>query len=221
MKKYFVFLVLSLSFINANAGSAGRGSALYTPQEAIADSLSETLKFVGRGVPDPVRDENDEIIPGGSEYCVFKNSKVYVVHQACGADPSEEVPVMSMEVYRRTGGSVQFYAEPNSSNYSLESLGAGFRGSWKITAARTPMINGDLKLQDFFEYFNSQNRNLLNIGSCVYGKTGPGLNGNVERMVCAGMPEQSTWRDAASSVYSAPADAQFNEFHDAVRLHSR
>jgi hypothetical protein len=124
---------------------------------------------------------------------------------------------MVMEVFSRSGQSVKFYAEPNSSSYSLNSLGNSFSGSWNISYRRSPMINGDLNLTAFFEYYNSVESN-TNLGACTYGRP---MAGGDARLVCVKMPEETSFRDAASSAYSSPSTIRFNEFHDAVRFHSR
>jgi len=263
MKKYFVFLILSVGLVNVNAqvddvegeeivvtapaakhrpvpapapsraqpevdgeeaeivvtGPSRRRASIYTPQQAIEDTLSEPLTFVGRGIPDPIRDSNNVIITeGASQYCVFKNSKVYVVHQGCRPSSRQDVSVLVMEVYRRSGQSIRFYAEPNSASYSLSSIGSNFSGSWNITLQRTPAINGDLNLESFFGYMNTQNHN-TNLGSCVYGRPAA-LSGDA-RLLCVGMPEQTSFSEAAAAAYSSPSSVRFNEFHDAIRFHSR
>ncbi len=244
MKKIITFLIFSLSVVSVNAenadsandeasvatedivvvGPRARHSAtraeLYTPQEAISDTLSEPLVYVGRGIPDPIRGDNGVIITeGASQYCVFKNSKVYVIHQGCRPTAQQAVSVLVMEVFRRTGNSVRFYAEPNANTYSLSSLGSSFSGTWNIGLMRSAAISGEPNLQSFFEYYNTQNQS-TNLGSCTYGRSSSELL-REEGFLCAGMPEPTAWRDAARSIYRSPADTRFNEFHDAIRFHRR
>lgn len=198
-----------------SSGRQGRRPEIYTPQQAIADTLSEPLTFVGRGIPDPIRDDSGHAITeGASQYCVFKNSKVYVVHQGCRPNAQMPVGVMIMEVYRRSGQSIRFYAEPSASTYSVESINDSFRGTWNVTMQRTPPINGDMNLESFFQYYNTQSGNTES-GSCVYGRT-VNSNGSVV-YVCAQMPKENSWREAAAEFYSTPSNARFNEFHDAVK----
>jgi hypothetical protein len=208
----------------AGAGTAGGngivstepGEGVYTPQQAINDVLSDSLKFVGRGIPNPILDDGGRVMTeGASQYCVFKNNKVYVVHQGCRPTTSQAVSVLVMEVFSRNGQSIKFYLEPNSGSYSLADAGPSFSGSWNITLTESPEIPSELSLRNFFDFYNN-----LPTKSCSYGAPS-GSETHTAQVFCGGMTEPAGWREPTANFYNAPLNFKFKEAHDAIRFKSR
>jgi hypothetical protein len=194
---------------------SGNSEGAYTPQQAVSDVLSDKLVFVGRGIPDPIRDEGGQIMTdGAAQYCVFKNKKVYVIHGGCRPNSSQSVSVLTIEVFSRAGGKATFYGESNRGNYNVQELGPDFKGTWRLGYGKTPEIEGELSLPAFFEFYNKQ------VPECTYGIP-LGAEEHTPKIFCGGMSEPAGWRDSATSFYNSPLNFKFKEFHDAVRFKSR
>jgi hypothetical protein len=107
--------------------------AVYTPSQAYADVLSEPLKFVGR-----------QAIPGQQNLiCVYKNSKVFVVHEGCRPTPAQTLAVFFGTIISRTGGSVTTYIEASQRPYTLADASPSSGASWKLTSKSTPPFSGE------------------------------------------------------------------------------
>lgn len=69
-------LVLATALIAVASLVSERAHALYTPQAALTDALSEDLKFVGKWIPSYSES-------GRMPVCVYRNSKVVVYQSYC------------------------------------------------------------------------------------------------------------------------------------------
>lgn len=91
---------------------------LLTPQQFIQASMSAPLEFVGA----------EQINTAHGKSCVFKNAQVYVVYTYCSCrndrrsardglscQPLDTV-ALGVNIYSRTGGSMQFYVENAETN---------------------------------------------------------------------------------------------------------
>ena len=204
-----IFILAALLFsVQVNATEA------YTPQQAVDDVLSEHLTFVGRGILDPVLDDNGQPITTGVAYsCVYKNSRVYVLHHGCRPTAAAPLSVFSVTVFSRSGGSIEFYIEGATDNYTLAGLGRGTDQSWKLTYNATPPITSEFTMQQFFDFNNGFDQ--LSHTYCMYGVTM--ARSHTPGFFCSRDFNSPEWSTQAQFFWQFPDMNRFTDAHDAIR----
>lgn len=144
-----------------------RGAAIYSPQTAFSDVLAEPLVFVGRGYTNPILDANGTPIEGNNA-CIYRNSRVYVVHSGCRPRANQALSVFDVQIYSREGGMVGFKMESRD-RYNIDAAQPNFQGGWSLTQKATAALSGDLS---FTEMGNIHEDSLLsNVPTCsAYGR---------------------------------------------------
>lgn len=106
-------LSATLSILFSTTAFAG----LYTPQEALVDTLSEPLTFVGYYMP---KYSESQKYPN----CLFKNSKVLVMTSYC---VSGKVPAGSVRIHHvdPSRGYVRIYSEINDMSRDISTASRG------------------------------------------------------------------------------------------------
>ena len=197
MKYLFLFLAMS---------STSFAQGLYTPQTAIADMMSEPLKFVGRA-------NFLGFNSGGAALnCVYKNSRVYVVMLGCRPTWQQTHSTFSSLIFNRQGGQLSLYLENARGDYDVNEAGPNHKGAWNITYTQSPPIVGELNINQFIDYYNAYEQRLQ--VACSYGvmspvKVEPALH-------CSAELDSSQWSVDVEEFWQRPFENKFREAHDMI-----
>jgi hypothetical protein len=135
----------------------------FSPQMALADLNSSTLKFMGRDLM-PGHDQNRS--------CVFENEKVYVAYHNCTGN-RKEAPALDFEVISKNGGKVGFYLETTGAQKNSLTPRSKFDGTWTVnfspTAAPGKLTMNGMKA--FIEGLDTHD-----LGGCFVGESFKGAS---------------------------------------------
>ncbi len=174
--------------------------AVYTPSQAYADVLSEPLKFVGR-----------QAIPGQQNLsCIYKNSKVFVVHEGCRPTPAQTLSVFFGTIISRNGGRVTTYIEASQRTYTLADANPTSGSEWKVESKSTPPFSGE----SWGEVFAAYDKGANDFSSPICYKTPRSESTTCRNNACDPSNDiEKTWND--------PMSGDFKKVHDAIINASR
>lgn len=188
------------------------GVELYSPAEAFQDILGEPLVYVGRDYIDPILDENGQVIPGGNLSCIYKNSKVYVVHDGCRPNHTMPLTALSMSIYSRKGGKVTMYQEANQGNYNINQAGPNYNGSWRVETKESDPIEGQPNFSTMAAFVRRESSSYDYSHSCTVG-------GSYTQPRCFGpraQEVQAEWTQSSLNVWSAPLQSPWPQVHEKI-----
>ena len=144
--------------------SAVSHAALYTPQEALTDALSEPFKFVGYFMP---KYSESQKYPT----CLFKNSKVLVVSSYC---VSQNVPAGSVLIFNvdPTRGYARIYTEIQDMNRDISTASRSDYLEFILsTSARITKqaFNANMSAKTYEKWEESENKDFTQY--CVTGNS--------------------------------------------------
>jgi hypothetical protein len=201
-----------LSCMTNDSDAPAPGVDLYSPAEAFRDILNEPLVYVGRDYIDPVLDENGQVIPGGNLSCIYRNSKVYVVHDGCRPNHTLPLTALSMSIYSRQGGKVHMYQEANVGNYNITQAGPNYAGSWRVESKDSAPIVGELNFLAMANFVKKESTTYDYTHACTVG-------GTITQPRCFGpraQEVQAQWSDAATDVWTAPLQSPWPQVHEKI-----
>lgn len=183
---------------------------LYTPAEAFQDVLSEPLVYVGRDYIDPILDANGQVIPGGNLSCIYRNSKVYVVHDGCRPNHTMTLTALSVNIYSRAGGVVRMYQEANVGSYNINQAGPNFQGSWRIESKDSSPISGQPNFSTMAAFVRQESSSYDYTHSCTMGTSGAKCYGPRAQEV------QSEWQNSVESTWTTPLQSPWPQVHEKI-----
>lgn len=185
---------------------------LYTPAEAFQDILNEPLVYVGRDYIDPVLDANGQVIPGGNLSCIYRNSKVYVVHDGCRPNHTMNLTALSVSIYSRTGGKVTMYQEANVGSYNINQAGPNFNGSWRVETKDSDAIVGQPNFSTMAAYVRKESSSYDYSHSCTVG-------GSYTQPKCFGpqaQEVQAQWTEESYDIWATPLQSPWPQVHEKI-----
>jgi hypothetical protein len=183
---------------------------IYTPSEAFADVMSEPLVYVGRDYVDPILDGNGQVIPGGNLSCIYRNSKVYIVHDGCRPNHTMNLTALAMTIYSRNGGSVELYQEANVGSYNINQAGPNFNGSWRVSSKETPAISGQPNFSQMAAYVRQRKTDYSYSHYCSMSSQEPRCYGP------RGPDVQTAWSEAVTDLWNRPLDGVWPQVHERI-----
>jgi|GEM_PF-4652879 len=196
----------------AGAAPPPAATNLYTPAEAFQDILGEPLIYVGRDYIDPVLDANGQVIPGGNLSCIYRNSKVYVVHDGCRPNHTMSLTALSMSIYNRQGGMVHMYQEANVGNYNINQAGPNYNGSWRVETKESDPIVGQPNFSAMAAYVRQESSSYDYGHSCTVG-------GSYTQPKCFGpqaQEVQAQWTEESIDVWTSPLQSPWPQVHEKI-----
>ncbi len=185
---------------------------LYTPGEAFQDILSEPLVYVGRDYIDPVLDANGQVTPGGNLSCIYRNSKVYVVHDGCRPSHTMNLTALSVGIYSRNGGKVTMYQEANVGSYNINQAGPNSQGSWRVESRESNPIVGQPNFSAMAAIVRQEDANYNRSHSCTIG-------GSSSEPKCYGpraQEVQAQWAEESIDIWTTPLQSPWPQVHEKI-----
>ncbi len=201
-----------VSCMTNDSDAPAPGVDLYSPGEAFSDVLSEPLVYVGRDYIDPVLDENGQVIPGGNLSCIYKNSKVYVVHDGCRPNHTMSLTALTMSIYSRQGGKVTMYQEANVGSYNINQAGPSYNGSWRVESKDSSPIEGQPNFSSMAAFVRRESNSYDYTHSCVIG-------GSYTQPRCFGpraQEVQAEWTNESFDIWKTPLQSPWPQVHEKI-----
>jgi len=183
---------------------------IYTPAEAFADVMSEPLVYVGRDYVDPITDENGQVIPGGNLSCIYRNSKVYIVHDGCRPNHTMTLTALTLTIYSRSGGSVEMYQEANQGAYNIQQAGPNFNGSWRVSSKETPAISGQPNFSQMAAYVRQRKTDYSYSHYCSMSSPTPRCYGP------RAAEAQDEWAASVTDLWNRPLAGNWPQVHERI-----
>lgn len=191
----FAFVLMSLT---------SQAHALYTPQEALQDAMSDNLVFVGKWIP--TYSESGKV-----PVCVFRGDKVVVFINYCLKD---KIPAFGSRIHSLDPdkGFVSFYAEVEDGlDITKEKRNAYYEVLWRISARRngpTFAFDGDTRKMRNFDEGLAKNA----LPDCIVSYSNPLWCNNGQES------HLDTWGTPATAFRKSPGQEWYNHIKKMVSL---